>query len=351
MTVHPENALAVNRWTRAHSRPGLACSWAGWAWVWLQLVSAGLARPESKRLKAIERRLRAARPSNLPGVLGGSGGEAVVATLAGSVEPSLAHLVTPAMERLETALHACRVSEITYGCAGAVMAFAEIESLRPNTVRRSLADVAFRHVERALAVALEPGTVVCLGLAHGVAGHLLALETGRAVFGLRFHPSIRERSLSLLASSRLTSAHGSFWSNDTGTESIHIHGWCSGSPGIGLACLLGERLSGDRAYASIWREALEATAGSWFGPFDFCCGVLGRAQILLETFRLTGRPIWRRRSVAALKRPRVPPPHGKRDLFYGNLGRLYLELRSRELRLPLPGLGPFSVVQRERGGK
>jgi hypothetical protein len=123
-----------------------------------QLVRARLARPESKRLKAIERRLRAGRPSSRPGVLGGLGGEAVVAALVGSVEPSLARLVAPAMERLEAALRVCRLSEFTYGCAGAV-AFAEIEKLRPAT---GDARPMSRSERGALLAGLEPGKT-CLG--------------------------------------------------------------------------------------------------------------------------------------------------------------------------------------------
>ena len=349
-------ATRPSSWPQARKFSGLAHGAMGGAWAWLQLLKAQLVRDDSRVSKAIVAQLRKefARPSRrYNSHFIGSAAAPVVAALGSRLDSEIGRLFSAALPGWMSSCRRGEESDVFLGTAGALLAAAEIEGHLPGRmpgqfIRKLQADCG-SELQRLLAQSRrEP---VLLGMAHGVAGYLLALEAGQAAFGLRIKSSLRSRCLEKIRLEQLqASDRASLWAARTGAHETGDHSWCHGGPGIGLSLVCGYKLTGNQQYVELALLALNGTF-----QFDveasaiFCCGRAGRAQILIEAFRILGDEKWLRRARSVAKRdgPLSIRTHARRrytrGFHQGRLGLQYLRWRlEHPMELPLPGLGGLS---------
>ena len=351
-----QTPLSVSRWPTGGALPGLAHGWEGGAWVALHLEARGVTTGRGGLRAAIHRRIVSREPADGPWCSLFVGGAAVpvVAALAARGDATFGRLLPGLIASWRAAVERTAAADVYLGRAGALLACAEIETLAPGSVPRGLARLLGDHTGRALAALACDGdrdgdgasAPVALGMAHGAAGLLLALECGHSVFGLALDGARRARAIERIAGERFDGPRGSaVWPEYAGGQP-GTHGWCSGAPGIGLALLAAHRLSGEPRYLELGRMALEGAAHFGDGKGLFCCGSAGRAQILIEGYRLTGSAAWLRRARAvALEKSAAPPTRvAVRSFHKGRLGWDYLWRRLLDPVLPLPGLGPLSTT-------
>lgn len=174
------------------------------------------------------------------------------------------------------------------GLDGALPVLAALGGTHGARVTR-LAHQAHRRVGRRLARSLDQhdrGASVNVGLAHGVAGALLAYEIGCALLrkdGTR----LRHRTITHLAAWAIATPAGALWPETSRpAKPPHVHGLCNGAPGVCLAALLGFRYSGDEAYAPLIDQAI-VTVPVRTPVESLCCGTLGRVEALIEAYRTT----------------------------------------------------------------
>lgn len=207
----------------------------------------------------------------------GTGGVALLHHRAGRTVGS--HL----WDELERAAHAEREEDLYLGVAG---------------IAPVLAATAATNVERARAIGvtvldrcrrfLERDGTVTLGFAHGLAGVLVSLEQCAALLGVGDEvKAVRHATLSRLESKALDVDGFALWAMTTDDRAPgEVHGICHGAPGICLAAILGWRYSGDDRYASLVDLSLPSVP-IVTSANSFCCGTLGRIEVLIEAYRLT----------------------------------------------------------------
>lgn len=337
-----------------HKRLGLAMGWQGWAWLWLHLLRRGVVEENPRVWNLISRRLQeidsmTRQPHAISPVLG-SGAYPVLAALAADTRPEYRR----ALEKVIACwARACSVfpradADLMHGSAGGLLACAEIEGYVPGVLPAALPRQLRREAIHGLKRLLSPKQPrAYLGLAHGIAGYVLALETTDAVFGLRIPTALRERAMNAVISAIIplrprggdaTAA----WPILRGGKTVQIHGWCNGAPGIGLAMLCCHTLSGRPDYRDLARAALNGTAMPETGPDSFCCGSIGRAHVLIEAFRQTGEVCWLRAARTA-HRGQPPLRPGRTGLLNGALGYRFLRWRMQSpSALPMPWMGILS---------
>ena len=345
------------RWPRRETDGGIAGGWQGWAWVWTVLCRAGLIEADARTLGAIHARLEGSlasprRPAG-GGVspFSGFGAVCVVAAQATHLDPRFSSLLEALLAKWGRLCRGADSPDLMTGAAGALLAMAEVEACVPGSIPPHSAKRLVDRLQDDLSRALSGrGVPPRLGLAHGVAGELLALETAAPLLRTKAPSSLRRLALDLLWRERLAGSGGAAaWPVTSGGTEVSIHGWCHGGPGIALACLVGSRLDDDPAYRSIAVAALKGSAKYATPAESFCCGRAGRAHILLEAYRLTGRARWlgEARRLARRPLPAQAPDirNGSLSLHRGALGWEYLRWRlAYPKRLPLPGLGSFSCL-------
>jgi lanthionine synthetase-like protein len=333
---------------RAWSRSGLGIGhgWFGWAWAWLHLVRAGLAPDRARTRATIARRLATA--TYLPGRVGsivGSGAGPTLAALLAAIDPADDRVLETHLRRWELQCRTLRRFDVFDGAAGALLAAAEIEALRPGAISPAHVRRCREHVSAHLEAELGPrdGRFVTLGFAHGIAGLLVALEAA-AQLGHALSPALRERAIDYLMRERVRGpGELAAWPIAAADQPRFANGWCNGTAGVALAALAAQRLSGAPSYAPLVASALAGTFALRGGHASFCCGTIGQAQILIEAARLTGDRRWLARARRTADAIGAPSTH-VRSLAQGTLGRIYLELRLAHPALPLPGLGRLSVA-------
>ena len=351
--------LRMGRWDRLHvdARKGLAGGWEAYAWTWIQLVRAGLVPLDRGVLAVLQTRLSRdleTAPPSTCGLFCGAGGLAVVARLAASLDGSLEPLAKRAFSYWMDSCRRSGYTDMMSGKAGALLAAAEMAAAAPGCVAaRQVKDLHRDCLERlVLLQKLAFEAPIYLGLAHGLAGYLLALENCAAVFGLRCPESLRSSCLEILARERVVTAAGVAWHRLSGERlnkkpAEAMNAWCHGAPGIGLALLCCYGLNGKKDFRSLAQQAF------CFRPERqnsdiFCCGVAGSCQVLVEAYRMSGEKSWLA-TATRLRRcnPNMAPAWADRKggFLRGDLGVRYLDLRLRyPCRLPLPGLGALSVI-------
>jgi lantibiotic modifying enzyme len=327
---------------------GIACGWLGGAWVHLALRDAGLGR-DREELPTLVRRLRdllrrAAREDTSH--LTGCGAPVVIAAKLQRRRPELRSLLDAAIARWEPMIRDRAELDVMLGAAGGLLACGEIERDAPGAVARPIVARMHRDVLARVRAELRSREPAYLGLAHGLAGYLLALEMTEHVFDLEFPAPLRRACLRRLYATRLDAGrHAVIWPSKSGTSAIGIQAWCNGAPGIGLALLYCGKMRSRGGYGELAEAALRATARFGSSVPIFCCGAVGRAQILLEAYRVTGDPAHRRRALRIVEVVRQQAPPAERTFHRGRLGLDYLVQRIAHVeRLPLPGLGIFSCV-------
>ena len=339
---------ALTRWARVWREPSLANGWLGAHWVKTKLVRARLMPADARHDRLLERWLarsqRIAGPERRSSHLVGAGALPVVLAYVARDRAAWRGRLAVAMRAWMRICERSEKRDVIVGAAGALLAAAEIETVLPDAVPTSFAQALQRQTRDALRDNLGAPKAY-LGMAHGIAGYLFALETAAATFGVPCDLDLRDRVIALLASERFEApGRMAAWPCVSG-EPVTIHGWCHGAPGIGLALLACHALSGHAAYRSLAELALNATWAFASPASTFCCGAIGRAQVLVEAYRLTGERRWLRKARAVADDIRFAA-HGASSLGFhrGWLGFEYLRARiTAPDRLPLPGLGQLSA--------
>jgi hypothetical protein len=193
-----------------------------------------------------------------------------------------------------------------------------------------------------------------LGLAHGTAGYLLALELGAARFGLRRDADLIERGFDHLARHRVVvPGGGALWPDVPGGQDYR-HGWCSGGPGIALALDACARLSGEEGYRQLFEEAAPMIARVPSTNRTVCCGRAGRADILVELYRRSGEVRWLDQARAVIAEP-VHQSYGAKvryGLWQGAAGTRYVTHRLADpMALPMLGVGSSKLRVVERASR
>lgn len=336
--------------------PGLAHDWHGWAWTRLQLAARGAAPDGARFRRALHERLRreaASAPPRFSSHLIGSAAAPLIAALAGRDDASFRKLLPALLRRWAASARRCVQRDVMLGGAGAILAFCEIEAAVPGCVPAAAVRRLVRETEESLRADLSGG-VPYLGFAHGLAGGAFSLRAARAVFGFGANAPLVTQCAETLARERLDGPFGTAaWPERAGGADIDIQGWCHGGPGIGLALACSDRLEGRGGFTDLSRRALEGARRFDPGADNFCCGSVGRVQILIEAYRLSGRTDWLAKARAAAERLAAraagapAPRRAPRGFHKGALGLRYLAERlACPDGLPLPGLGPLSVPAR-----
>jgi len=339
-------------WPSNRRYPGIGHGWHGSAWVAFKLADAGLLVPGTV-FEAIDRRLTddlgSAGDTEHFGAFLGCTATAVIAGYAvrqGIVSRALAR---QAYRRVADAVACGQTWDVQMGLAGALLGLAEISAVEPSVLR----DVPpTRPAARLLAVLDElcklPPRGLPTGMAHGLAGAVVAVETCGALGWCRISTTVRQRWIDALVRCAVAMPDGAvLWPMMAGARSLGRQSWCAGTPGVALALLQCFRLTREPAYLDFARCALDgmqALSRKLLPSRTLCCGNAGFRHIFLEAHCVTGEPGWlslatreARYSPTARRRPRL-------SLLQGELGIAYLMERRRQPHaLPLPGLGPSSA--------
>jgi len=336
------------RWPAPGKAAGLACGWEGYAWTAAHLVGSGTMHAipglEAKVRRFALEELAAPAPK-AASHLWGAGGVAVVCGRYASFDGSLRPLVRQSFRRWQATWASCPSFDLAEGTAGALLACAELDRIGCGTPFAKSLKPLQETCARALHTELESAEAgrASLGLLHGIAGLLLALVVGRAVLGLPVRRSLTDRAFEALCRHRFRTRRGlTQWFGWTGVRRSRRGSWCSGAPGITAALLRCAEWTGEERYLRLAVEGALSTRFYRTVARCFCCGTVGRSQVLIETYRVTGDTPWLDYALA-LRRLRgleASPCFSLPGFFWGRLGLDYLDHRIRNPALPLPGLGP-----------
>lgn len=140
---------------------------------------------------------------------------------------------------------------------------------------------------------------IFLGAAHGISGvaHFLVSLAGQTG-NERWACLARELFATLTRHAR--PVHGGLnWPATIGQEEMTRCQWSHGAAGIGLTYLNAHRVLGDTAYLETGIRAAEATFG--YGDhrqnYTQCSGLAGSGELFIETYRATGKTLWRERAL------------------------------------------------------
>ena len=349
MAPSSQPLMPLAAWPRSAQVPGLYESWEGYAWVELQRALAGRFEPSPRWLESLERRLRlqlSQPPGPYCGELVGETALLSLCVLGARVAPErFASLLPSAEARVEHILATATHLDLMTGLCGT---FVGIVQLRKTYYPRRLLRALHGRIASKVRGQLVARAPLRLGLAHGLAGYLLALELGRSVCGFGDKQDVIARGLEHLLSAPFLDERGQVWwpidSGGAAPAGGFLNAWCHGNAGIALAAFVCRAMSRRDDYQSLHRAASATLLAT--GPLrTFCCGSVGLAQIALEMMRGCRGGARRRYSdMLQVLLPRVeagaPLPPGARGLFKGPLGELYLRERlAAPAHLPLPALG------------
>lgn len=341
------------RWPRNRTHPGLANGWQGAAWVAFKLAGADVPLPE-RIFEAIARRvageLGEAPRTHHVGALIGCAADAVIAAYAarrGSASNALAQV---ACEKVVSAVSTGRPAwDVHMGLAGSLLAFSEIAVVEPG----ALLHVQPRHMVGQLRASVDtlcelPALGWPTGMAHGLAGAIMALESCGASGWCRITSKRRQRWLDALARCALAAANGALlWPRTAGAPHLGLQSWCAGTPGVALALLTCFRLTREPAYLELARGALggmRLLSGRAFFSNTLCCGNAGYRHIFLEAAVITGDRAWLTQASRAPRFSTAATPRPRLGLHQGELGIAYLEERlAKPQAYPLPALGASSA--------
>jgi hypothetical protein len=328
--------------------PGLIFGWQGAAWVRFQQdppVSSRAGASIARRIEAETSAASDSGDSDRISMFVGSAASALIS--AHGVRSGI--VATATLRRARARLvHAARRSrdwDVNFGAAGALLACSEMETVLEGSAPRALLPVLRDRVLAAAdAMSRRPGGWTT-GMAHGLAGAMMALECGVARGFFRLGNSSRQRHLAALVGAGMRDGQGAmFWPQLAGDQAWGLQSWCHGTPGVTLALLALAGLTGQAAYGELAEAGLAGM--EWLvdrAPRNatLCCGGAGFGQIFVEAYRMTRQTKW---LDAARRFAHDDASLLHRSLFKGTLGLSYLGLRLRDpLRYPMPGLGLLSA--------
>ncbi len=347
----PLEWVETGAWPQSKRSPGLANSWQGAAWVVFKRERAGHPIPDRIGEK-IARRLNSEMTLPVPrgycGFFIGCAAEPLLAAYAARLGLVEIALVRRSWTRLSDIFRHSRQWDLNLGAAGALLACSEIEEVLPGIVPRALAKRLAARVLMAMDLLFRPGTAGWFtGMAHGLAGAMLAIESGVSRRYVQLQHKACQRYIDALVGAATSTRNGElFWPQVSGATEFGMQSWCHGTPGVVLALLALHRLTGEAAYIELALSGLagmELLVDGATSP-TLCCGRTGFGHIFLEGFRLTGERRWLHaaRQAAQTISPQFRPH--QLSLYKGTLGVAYLEQRLAEpFAYPMPGLGALSA--------
>jgi hypothetical protein len=339
-------------WPRNRTYPGLANGWQGTAWVAFKLAGGDVPLPE-RIFEAIARRVarevEQAPGTQHVGALIGCAADAVIAAYAarrGSASKALAQV---ACEKVVSAVSTQRPAwDVHMGIAGSLLAFAEIAVIEPGALRDVQPGRMVGQLRASVDTLCEsPALGWPTGMAHGLAGAIMALESCGASGWCRITSKRRQRWLDALTRCALAAANGALlWPSMAGAPRLGLQSWCAGTPGVALALLACFRLTREPAYLELARGALEGMrllSGRAFFSNTLCCGNAGYRHIFLEASLITGDRAWVAEASRAARFSPAARPRPRLGLHQGELGIAYLAERlAKPQAYPLPALGASS---------
>jgi hypothetical protein len=357
----PDRFPSLGTWARdRRGLPSIADGRAGWAWVYLHGLRAGVVDEDPGIRRALRRSLQrklTRRPFPFPSHLIGNGAPVVIAALAARRHAEFADLLPPLASHWLTSAALARETDVMSGTAGALLAAAEVHKHAPDLLPEDFIGDLVASVTKQLSAMLTQSRTapVPLGMAHGFAGLCLALSEAEQTWGHRFRR--RSAAVALLHGAGVRGEDGAIrWpivsapkARGDGTQRFP-NAWCHGAPGIGLALLALHRASPVPETAALVAGALKAAADEEpDSSRTFCCGTIGRAQFLIEGHRVTRDPLLLEQARRYAARVRKTTWPASSQSFHGGvLGARYLEWRLRAPHaLPLPGLGSGSAATDE----
>jgi serine/threonine-protein kinase len=138
-----------------------------------------------------------------------------------------------------------------------------------------------------------------LGLAHGWAGVLYALLRWQEHSGTDLKRVLAPR-LDQIATLARPRGRGIWWpmnTEDQRADDSFCASWCNGSAGYTHLWLTAFRASGDPNHLEFAKLSAWTSYEAPMTSTNMCCGTVGRAYSLLETFKVTGDEAWRERAV------------------------------------------------------
>lgn len=232
--------------------------------------------------------------------------------------------------------------DLTNGLASNVLMDAHLLTLLGDVpqLREAGSRAAIELTERT--AALGPGP----GVAHGPAGHLLALLAWSAATE---HPShdqaaVLDRLTDLSADASQSLGGISPWRR-TGWEAS----WCNGASGIALTLLTAAETLGEGTFVSSAEAAMRRALDGQPRGYDLCCGYAGRAYVLARLAQVTGADYWRLRAREDLERLEpawdAMPRDGLTKGRPGGLGAV-LAVETSGLRMPLIDAPAAALAER-----
>ena len=355
MRTPHDDLSQVSTWATPGVMPGIAHGWHGLAWAWLGLVRAGIAPERRRTLRAIGDRMRGREPGAGASLFVGRAARPLVAALASRIDPHGRELAERAIAEWVAARSQPRAHDVMTGTAGALLAAAEIAAHLPGQLPLRFVAGLHDDCRRDLTAMLRGAArrPIYLGLAHGLAGYVLAVEAGHRAFGFAVPAELRKRAVATLERFAITldDHEAVFWPQQSPGQRVDAHGWCHGAPGIALALSACAVLSGWRGYRPLARRALVAAAALVSDNPTTCCGALGQVQILVEAARLSGDGSWldEARRLARRVKPCAADPRRARGLWKGRAGHRFAAWRlACPEQVPFPGLGSLSAEAERR---
>jgi hypothetical protein len=344
--------VETGAWPRNRRYPGIANGWQGAAWIVFQRERAGHPVPDRlgrSIVRRLEQEVALPVPKGYCSLFHGCAAEPLLATYAARLGLAGVSLLHCAQERLSDLSQNSRQWDVHLGAAGALLACSEMERVLPGSVAGALAHRLGIGLLAAMDERFRPGTAGWpTGMAHGLAGAMLGLESAASDGHIQLPEGSRQRFLDALAGAAASTRNGELlWPETAGAAGLGVQSWCQGTPGVTLALLALHRLTGEDAYGELARDGLagmELIVDKVGTNPTLCCGQTGFGHIFVEAFRLTRRRKWLAlaRRVARTVSP-VFRPH-RLNLHKGTLGVAYLHQRAAEpLAYPMPGLGAQSA--------
>lgn len=283
-------------WQRAldENPHGMAYNWPGYAWVVAQLAGAGLLAMDGPAVDLARARLVNATPATgsaeRAGLFVGPFGELLALSTLAAADPDLRQPLAARLHALARDLPLPAGVDLFVGSGGAVTALYQIARQHPDApALDALRDRLIPHLYQQIAALMSATAPLSLGFAHGVAGHVVAVELAHRLRPWRRIAAFRRWAVAMLERSAAPDPWGKpMWPHVTGARP-GFAGWCNGTPGIVLGFLLAHRVAGHAAYERVVHQGLAMLHGRRLPaitPADsLCCGKLGVAELYLALYR------------------------------------------------------------------
>ncbi|WP_410792312.1 lanthionine synthetase LanC family protein [Kribbella sp. C-35] len=258
---------------------------AGRAWAILRCAESR-GDPELLAVADLWATEAAAAAADKPSLLYGAAGVHVVRLAVARARADEAEQAAALAAFVDAASEPSVGADVTHGRAGLLLGCCTALRDAPPAERRLLAGLGAR-----LADGLEADANAPYGVAHGIAGRLLALLRWAEVTGVPPGERVVER-LDTLAGAVAGATRRRQWAYAGAPHSL-VASWCNGFAGLVHVWLAAYRVLGDDRWRHLAEQAgtsVEHGLDTMSG--DLCCGLGGQAYALLALYRASGEARW-----------------------------------------------------------